>query len=409
MSNDNILNVDVTDNVSTITTGVPKKTRVRVVSIYTPVNYRGIILPVITVEPKIKLGTYETSTLHIKSWSDISLFNIYVGGTIDYINNNGRCDLYKSENTPEAIRKADAVGNIQCPICGCKDIMSSRTIKRCKNPNCGYNTIKTIWMFLRTCLKIGNIPYMCVYNLWMDGKLKKIRDIWDLTKSDLNTIGLKGEDIDNFRCRLANTKEIKLEVLIHSLGINGIRAANAIDLARRINYRGVFVTIGDSILQDYYTSPKRKNASLEQSLLMDSKEPAVLWNDYIRKHSNILDGLADIVNITPPAARYPCAGFTFIVLDAGKHNRGDVMDLIRLNDGRVISSLDAPYWSFVTYLVTEDPNAKSEILDNARKYFVNIISLTELESKFNIKLPDNDMSFSVSYQPAEEGSDIFDI
>lgn len=77
------------------------------------------------------------------------------------------------------------------------------------------------------------------------------------------------------------------------------------------------------------------------------------------------------------------------------------MDLIRLNDGRVISSLVDPYWYFITFLVTSNKDAKNPIFKDAVEAGTCIISLTELETRFGIKLPDNDLNYSVTYKPVE--------
>ena len=78
------------------------------------------------------------------------------------------------------------------------------------------------------------------------------------------------------------------------------------------------------------------------------------------------------------------------------------MDLIRLNDGRVISSLRDPYWHFITFLVTNNKDAKDPIFSDAIKAGTRIISITELETIFGIQLPDNDLNYSVTYQPVDD-------
>lgn len=406
MSYDGNLNVEATDNSGIASWSELKKDLVKVVDISTPVNYRGNILPVVRIEPKLKAGNYEITHLHIKSWLDMKTANIYPGGTVYCRYGNGRCDFEQAEFSPRANEKAKKFRDeICCPICNSRDyIVHSDTVKRCVNPDCGYNNIKAIWWFLRVCLKFGSIPYMCVYNLWSSGALKKLKDIWELTNADLNTIGLRGKDIDNFRCRLANTREIRLEMLIYSLGINGIKAANAIDLARKITKNKNLTRIDTELLFSYVDPAITQIAKDRkgETRAVTTRDPIVVaWNEYIKTHKEFLTDICNIINILPPDPKYKCAGLSFIVVDPGKYNRNDIMDLIRLNDGRVISSLSNPYWYFITFLVTSNKDAKNPIFKDAIEAGTRIISLSELETKFGIKLPDNDLNYSVTYQPVE--------
>nr|DAR97363.1 MAG TPA: DNA ligase [Caudoviricetes sp.] len=410
MSYDGNLNVEATDNSGMASWSELKKALVKVVDISTPVNYRGNILPVVRIEPKLKAGNYEITHLHIKSWLDMKRANIYPGGTVYCRYGNGRCDFEKAEFSPRADKETDKFSKeICCPICKSRDyIVHSDTVKRCVNPDCGYNNIKAIWCFLRICLKFGSMPYMCVYNLWSDGALKKLKDIWELTNADLNTIGLRGKDIDNFRCRLANTREIRLEMLIYSLGISGIKAANAIDLARRITKNKDLTRVDTELLFSYVDpviNQVGKTRKGEAKIVTTTDPAIVAWNEYIRTHKEFLTDICNIINVLPPDPKYKCAGLSFIVADPGKYNRNDIMDLIRLNDGRVISSLSDPYWYFITFLVTDNKNASNAIFKDAVNAGTRIISLTELETKFGIKLPDNDLNYSVTYQPVEYNLD----
>lgn len=406
MSYDSNLNVEATDNSGITIQPELKKALVKVADISTPVNYRGNILPVVRIEPKLKVGNYEITHLHIKSWADMKTANIYPGGSVYCRYGNGQCYFECAEFSASANAKTDEFSKeICCPICKSRDyIIHSDTVKRCANPDCGYNNIKAIWGFLRVCLKLGSIPYMCVYNLWSDGVLKKLNNIWELTNSDLNAIGLKGPDIDSFRLKLKNTREIRLEMLIYSLGISGIGAANAIDLARKMTKNKNLDRIDTELLFSYVDpaiNQTAKNRKGETRVVSTVDPVVVAWNEYIKTHKEFLADICNIVNILPPGLKYKCAGLSFIVADPGKYNRNDIMDLIRLNDGRVIFSLVDPYWYFITFLVTSNKDAKNPIFKDAVEAGTCIISLTELETRFGIKLPDNDLNYSVTYKPVE--------
>ena len=428
MSNVNNQNADVADNESTELLGpveyysaTPQVLKTKVTDIKTVITSRGAIMPVVYVEPKIRIGPkFELNYINIRSWDDIETCGIFKHGTLRYTIKNGTFDLKEVEGDDVAKLKAkEVVSNVQCPICKSFDVASSKTTRRCCNPDCGYWDIKSIWTFLRVCLRIGSVPYMSVYDLYEKGTLRSVLDIWNLKDEDLTVMGLDEENIVKFRKRIVEFKEIHLENLIYGLGINGLRAASAVDLARRIGSKTPYYQINDDSLDDYLVFKKRKIAEADDKkeviseralALMDSKEPAIAWNRYLDNHKKIVEELSHKVKIIPAETRYIFAGKNVIIGDINRHNRELVSDLIRLRDARVVSKNQEIYWPFIACLIVEKTNRNDIQQQDAAINGVKILTLDQLESSGIVKLPDREISFCFNKNESNDGLfDDFDI
>jgi len=412
MSYVNNQNADVADNDSTELMGslgqppnMPKILKTKVADIKMVVNSRGTITPLIYVDPKIKISSkFELGPIGIRSWDDITECCIFKYGMLGYSIKNGTFDLACVETSDEAKRKANnIVENVQCPICKSVHIASSKTTKRCCNPNCGYWDIKSIWTFFRVCLGIGSIPYMVVYDLYEKGILRSVLDIWNLKDEDLATMGLDEENSAKFKKRVTEFKEIHLENLIYGLGINGLRAASAIDLARRIGAKIPYYQINDDTLTDHLVSEKRKELSGAKLALMDSKEPAIAWNYYLNNHSKIVEEISKKVKITPSDVRYTFAGKNVLIGNINRYNRELVSDLIRLRDARIMSRTQEIYWPFIACLIVEKIDHNDKQQQEAATHGVQILTLTHLESIGVLKLPDREISFYLNKDEPSDG------
>ena len=375
-------------------------TKSRVVDIYTPVNSRGVILPIARIEPKIKLGeNYQIGNLYFRSWDELNVYNVRKGGDIWYIVRDGTFSLVEANDNEKQI------GKICCPICGSKDLVSTTVVKRCINPDCGYWDIKAIWVFLRVCLKIGNMPYMRVYNLYQKDRLKTVLDIWSLQDEDLEYMGLNELDKQKFKTRVENLKEITLEELIYVLSINGIKAAGAIDLARRIGNNVPYYKINDKELNEYLSSSTRSEFDKKEKIT--AKETALIWNKYLTTHDKMLKELSKKIKILPSDVRNKLAGRSFFIGNTGKYNKDIVSDLLRLQDGRIVSRVKNIYWPFISYLIVDKLDHRDKLQQEATFHKVPILTIDSLVSKGVINLPDSELTFNPS-KDDEVTCDIYD-
>ena len=272
---------------------------------------------------------------------------------------------------------------------------------------------------VRVCLGIGSIPYMVVYDLFKNEVLKSVLDIWNLKDGDLTGMGLDEENSIKFKKRIEEFKEIHLENLIYGLGINGLKAASAVDLARRIGSKLPYYQINDDALTEHLVSEKREKLVASEKrgeldgrklILLDSQEPAVAWNRYLDNHRKIVEGISEKVKIIPSDIRYIFAGKNVFIGDINKYNRELISDLVRLRDARVVPRNQEIYWPFIGRLIVEKINHNDRQQQEAALNGVKILTLDQLESKGIIKLPDRKISFCFNKEEHSDGLfDDFDI
>lgn len=374
---------------------------VKVKRIEAYIDQYGYTSPLLYISPKLRIGDREIEIIRLRTWDNITDANIYPGCTIECEYGHNWRKIRPTNVSVESIKKSNAVvANISCPVCWHGKIVSDSPLKRCTNPYCNRHTIIAIWRFLRLGLRIGNLSYLSVYNLYQLGKLTQFDMLWKLTDNDLTLIGLKGEDIDNFRLRLANASELRLDMLIYFLGLDGLKITDALDIARKI------VKPSDTEYTEYVDT----NRLFDPVNMMKPVEvedingetrrwrardiPVCTWRHYVIHSGRELTRIFNSIKIARPKVRYSCAGFSFVIGNTGQISKEDVADLIALNDGNVISSTQDVRWSMVSYFVTADASSDGLLLYCAKQANVNIITFRELETLFGIKVPDIELSLN---------------
>lgn len=374
---------------------------VEVKRIETYIDQYGYTKPILHIAPKLRIGDHEITTIELQTWDNITDTNIYPGCTIECKYGYNWCKISPSSISVESIKKSNAViANISCPVCWHGKIVSDSPLKRCSNPYCHRHVIIAIWRFLRLGLRMGNLPYQSIYNLYRFGKLRQFDMLWKLTDSDLAIIGLKEQDIDNFRLRLANASELRLDMLIYFLGLDGLKVSDALDIARKI------VKPSDTEYTEYVDTNRlfdpvnmmrpveAEDINGETRRWRAKDMPVCTWRHYVIHSRKELSSIFNSLKIARPKVRYSCAGFSFVIGDTGKISKEDVTDLIALNDGNVISSTQDIRWSMVSYFVTVNTFSDDYLLRCAKHAKVSIITFQELETLFGIKVPDTEITFN---------------
>lgn len=404
----NRANVNALTNIESFGTAYVKVTQIE-----TYVDQYGYTKPILHIAPKLRIGNQEIGVIKLQSWDVITETNIHPECTIKCEYGNKWCKIFPPTFSTDAVKKANAViADIYCPLCGYGKIVSTSGTKRCTNPYCYRYIINFIWKFLRLGLRMGNLPYMTIYNLYRSGRLRRFENLWKLTDTDLRAIGLKGQDIDNFRLRLANAKEIRLDMLIYFLGLDDIKTGDALDIARKVN-----VSSNTEYIKYLDVNKLFDPIDLTKTVEVDGIHgttkyksvkdiPACTWRHYVIHCKRELLGIVNTLKIMRSKTRYTCAGFNFAIGDTGEISKNDIVDLIMLNDGNVIPLSHSTRWSMVSYFVTSNPSGDDYLLRRAKRANVNIISLQELETLFNIKAPDTELAFSELYERPESESHV---
>ena len=351
-------------------------------------------MPMVLIDPPMSIGKHNLKIIYIKSWDDIRELNIFPGGTLEYRRKGGSYDLRISETSLDAIQKTNNTIPTVCPMCGSRRLIINRTVIRCENEDCDYYNIRTVWLFIKLCMGINNITYNKVYKLWELNLIKDVRDLWILNDAGLEELDLTKESIATFKHILRNTTEVELEKLIYCLGVPGIRASYALEIARRIGNTVWYYSINDDKLTEYLTSERRVNADPETVKRMDAVEPVLIWNEYIDKNRIYLSGLDRCFKLIRPAPRLSCAGITINIGKTGpKFIKYLLSDLIKLKDGTIIDALNRA----VTYHITTKPKrllaSDSELGRELAEIQTPVLSVTDFCNNFGVHYPDISLTF----------------
>lgn len=377
--------------------------KVNVIKIFKHTDVRGQIIPVVLIDPPMLIGKHSLKIIYIRSWADIKELNIFPGGTLEYRRYGGSYELRVSETAPEAALKANDVIPTACPMCGCEKLKVSRATMRCENEECDYYNIRAVWLFIKICMGINNITYNKVYKLWDLNLLKDIRDLWLLNDSALEELDLTKESIATFKHILKNTTEVELAKLIYCLGVPGIKATYALEIARRIGNTIWYYPINDDKLNEYLKSDKRINADAETVKRMDTVEPVIIWNEYVNRNRVYLSELDKCFKLSKPPARLNCAGITINVGKTGpKFIKYLVSDLIKLNDGNIIDTLNRSITYYITSCRKQLLESNSELAKELLEIQTPILKVREFFHKFNIKYPSISLSFKDNDTPTSD-------
>lgn len=369
-------------------------TKVNVINIFKRIDVRGQIMPVVLIDPPMSIGKHSLKVIYIRSWDDIKELKIFIGGTLEYCRNGGSYELRPSETSTDAALKMNEIVPTVCPMCGCKELKASRTAMRCENPESDYYNIRAVWLFIKVCMGINNITYSKVYKLWELNLLKDIRDLWLLNDSALEELDLTKESITIFKDILKNLTEVELEKLIYCLSVPGIKAAYALEIARRIGNTVWYYPVNDDKLTEYLNSEKRQKADVEAVKRMDAVEPVLIWNEYVNRNRVYLAELNKCFKIIKPPARLNCAGVTINIGKTGpKFTKYLVSDLIKLKDGNIIDIINRSITYYVTMYRKQLLESDSKLARELLEIQTPILKVREFFNKFRIKYPDIELTF----------------
>lgn len=371
--------------------------KVNVIKVFTYIDVKAHIMPIVLIDPPMVIGKYNLKTIYINSWDDIKELNIFPGGTLEYRENGGSYDLRVSETSADTIQKVNDIIPTVCPMCGCKNLKHSRTVIHCENEECDYYNVKTMWLFIKLCLGINNITYNKVYRLWDLNILRDIRDLWFLNDSALEELDLTKESIATFKRILENTTKVALEKLIYCLGVPGIKATHALEIARRIGNAVWYYPINDDKLDEYFKSDKRVNADEETVKRMDAVESIVIWNKYVDKHRFYLSNLDRCFKVIRPAVRLSCAGMTINIGKTGpKFIKYLLSDLIKLKDGYIVDYINRAVTYHITGNLETIVESNSELSRKLAEVQTPILTAIKFCKKFDIRYPSVSLSFKDS-------------
>lgn len=189
----------------------------------------------------------------------------------------------------------------KCPFCN-KKLERSKSTYRCVNPDCPRVNQGKIINFI-TKLHAKNIADKTIEDLYTNGLIKTIPDIFDLQVEDIKSIdGYKDAKaniiIDEFKT--IQSRETTISELLGALGIQGISTKKC---------RNIIKTLGSNYKQIFKKHPEKLFFELTTGNGIGEKT-ASIFIDFIKENRKLINTLIDTMHIVADKSYYANIVFT---------------------------------------------------------------------------------------------------
>ena len=198
------------------------------------VGRTGVLTPTAVLEPvRLQGVTIGRTTLH--NYDEIERLGIKIGDTV--IVERAGDVIPKIVGLFEKLRDGSEK-TIKlpkgCPLCGSPAQKAEGEVAlRCTNPDCYGSRLRGIkhWV-ARGAADIEGLGHKIIEQLWTEGLIKDLADLYSLKREDLLLLeGFAEKSADNLLEAVAQKKSIPLERLIYGLGIRHVGEETALALA----------------------------------------------------------------------------------------------------------------------------------------------------------------------------------
>lgn len=214
------------------------------------VGRSGVITPVAVVEPVNIDGAVVTrATLH--NFEEIKRKDIQINDKViiirsgDVIPKITKVIKERRNNT----KKVQIPTN--CPVCGTK-LLQEEILIKCQNLDCGARLLNSLIHFAsKKCLNIDGLGEKIIKLLFDKKLIKNIHDIYFLKYEDLvNLEGFRDKKIKNLLNAIENSKGVREDLFINSLGIEHIGEVAARKIAQNFHLNLDEITFEKLVLID---------------------------------------------------------------------------------------------------------------------------------------------------------------
>jgi DNA ligase (NAD+) len=325
------------------------------------VGRTGAVTPVAIVEPTDIDGVVvERATLH--NFDEIQRKDIRLGDKVIILRSGDVIPKIVKVLTHE--RKGDELKFVKpthCPICQ-SELLQEEVLLKCQNLECSARVVNAIIYFAsKPCLSIDGLGIKIVEQLFHEGLVKSVVDLFDLSLEKLLTLeGFKEKKAQNLLNSLENAKGCEYWRFINSLGIEHIGEVASKTLAEAFGFGFV-------------------NASKEQIIECDGigEEMAESVLEFVRVNRETIEKLQEILKPQEPikreeAKQNPFKAKTVVLTGTMSESRGAIKELLESLGAKVSSSVSKKT-DFLIY--GEDAGSK---YDKAEKLGVKTLTESEM-------------------------------
>lgn len=237
----------------------------------------------------------------------------------------------------------------------------------CINPDCEAKKInKIIYFASRKCADIEGLGEQTVIALFEAGFVKKVSDIFKLSKKDILTLeGFKDKSAQNLLDGIEHAKTLPLEIFIMGLSIRNVGEETSIDLAKHFRTLDNFLKADQAELSKIYGIGEKIILGILEFLKDKDNQKEI---KEILKFIKVKDYESKNVSSKLENLRFVVTG------SFEKYSRDEIEAIIKNNGGAVQSAVNAK----TSYLIVGvDAGSK---LEKAQKLKIKTISLGEFEN-----------------------------
>ena len=328
------------------------------------VGRTGAVTPVAIVEPTDIDGVVvERATLH--NFDEIERKDIRLGDKViilrsgDVIPKIIKVLTHERDGSERVFEKPT-----NCPVCG-SELLQEEVLIKCQNLECEARVVNAIIYFAsKPCLNIDGLGNKIVEQLFQEGLVKSVLDLFDLTLEKLLQLeGFKEKKAQNLLNSLESAKGCDYWRFINSLGIEHIGEVASKTLAEAFGFDFV-------------------NATKEQIIACDGigEEMAESVLEFVRVNRETIEKLQNILQPKEPLKREeaeenPFKGKTVVLTGTMSESRGAIKEMLEALGAKVSGSVSKKT-DFLIY--GEDAGSK---YDKAEKLGVKTLTEEEMRSR----------------------------
>jgi len=337
---------------------VEKQTRIK--DIVLQVGRTGVITPVAILEPvEIEGVIVERATLH--NFDEIERKDIRIGDMVIIIRSGDVIpkiikvlEHFRTGKEQKIEHPAD------CPVCG-SELLDEGALIKCQNLNCPARVVNSIIYFAsKQCLNIEGLGEKIVEQLYNEGLVKQIEDLYRLRMDDLLKLeGFKEKKAKNLLDAIAKSRGVACWRFINGLGIEHIGevASKKICQAYGLSFMAL---------------------SKEQLMALDGfgEEMAESFLEFMRVNRDKVARLLEIIQPKAPeqetVVESPFTGKTVVLTGSMSKSRGEIKAMLEQLGAKVTNSVSKKS-DYVIY--GEDAGSK---FDKAKQLGVTLMREDEM-------------------------------
>ncbi len=322
---------------------VEKMTKIK--DIVLQVGRTGVVTPVAEVEPvEIEGVVVERATLH--NFDEIERKDVRIGDTVIIIRSGDVIPKITKVLTQYRTGKEKRITRpTHCPVCG-KELLDEGALIKCQNLDCPARVVNSIIYFAsKQCLDIDGLGKKIVEQLYHEGLIKSVLDLFTLTEEKLLQLeGFKEKKAQNLLRAIAAVEGAPCWRFINALGIEHIGEVASKKVCEHIGLHFLDVT-------------------KEQLLEIEGfgEEMAESFLEFVRVNRGLVEQLMQLIKPTAPKKREikasPFTGKTVVLTGSMSRPRSEIKALLESMGAKVTNSVSKKT-DFVIY--GEDAGSKYE-------------------------------------------------